>query len=264
MVVIAVALLIVVAAPEYAKPAAGAALVAESSTEPSPGASGAPLAVAPEIPLSPMPDQLKGYRWPVAGGMVHAYYERDPKGQFVIDGKPVHAGLVITWSENAPVKAAHKGKVIYAGREWAEHIGYNDSLEEIYKRLDRKKQKPGQGVVIDDGNGYLSVYSEIQDLRVKTGDKVKRGQIIGGMSRAEGLQMMRYQLVRSDGLWMKVADAYRERDYPTYIRELVDPLAVLDLDGKRKPNTTKRKPPKNPPRLSDYPSRSRQPAAATP
>ena len=27
---------------------------------------------------------------------------------------------------------------------------------------------------------------------------------------------------------------------------------VLDLEGKRKPNTTKRKPPKNPPRLSDY------------
>jgi murein DD-endopeptidase MepM/ murein hydrolase activator NlpD len=250
--VIAVVLTIVVAAPEYAKPAVGAELSSAVASEPSPGTSAVPLAAMAATPTSAPPDKLKGYRWPVRGGMVATYYAPDAAGRFVIDGERIHAGLAITWFEGATVKAAHKGTVIAAGRDWARHVGYDGSLDAVYERLKRKGRKASQGVVIDDGNGYRSIYTEIKDLRVKVGDKVKVGEAIGGMSRSEGRQMMRYRLVRSDGPWMRVHGAERKLGYRDYVRELVDPLAVLNLDAKRKPDTQKRRPPTNPPRLSDY------------
>jgi hypothetical protein len=159
------------------------------------------------------------------------------------------------------VKAAHKGTVVAAGRDWARHVGFDGPMDRVYARYAKvengkkraKSQKPlfSQGVVVDDGNGYYSVYTELKDLRVQPGDKVKPGQIIGHMSLAEGKYMMRYRLVRMDGPLMKVHDSARERGYPDYARERVDPLAVLDLKAKRKPKI-KRQPPAEPPRLSDY------------
>ena len=104
-------------------------------------------------------------------------------------------------------------------------MGYDGSLDKALKRQQRQGKQPSLGIVVDDGNGYYSVYSEITDLRVEVGDTVKAGQVIGLMSRAEKRQMMRYRLVRGDGPWMKVHTSDRERDYPDYARELVDPLA---------------------------------------
>ena len=250
--IIVAVLAIVIAAPEYAKPAAGAGLVPVESSAPSPGASAGPITAAVEVPTSKSPDKLKGYRWPVRGGMIAKYYDQDRAGRFAIEGQRVHTGLVITWFEGAAVKAAHKGEVVAAGRDWERYLDYENSLDKAYERLERKDRKPSQGVVIDDGNGYRSVYSELKDLRVKVGDIVKPGQTIGGMSRAEGRQMMRYRLVRRDGPWMRVHTSDRERDYPDYAREQVDPLVVLNLEANQRPDMEKRKPPADPPRLSDY------------
>ena len=117
----------------------------------------------------------------------------------------------------------------------------------------RTSKKPWfpMGVVIDHGNGYYSVYTEIKDLRVKPGETVKAGQPIGHMSKAEGMQMMRYRLVRMDGLPMRVHNGARQRGFPDYAAERVDPLAVLKTQGNKIPRM-KRQPPKNPPRLSEY------------
>jgi murein DD-endopeptidase MepM/ murein hydrolase activator NlpD len=164
----------------------------------------------------------------------------------------MHGGLVITWFEGAAVKAAHAGTVLAAGREWAREAGYDGPLDELYERQRRKGDEGSLGVVIDDGNGYRSVYSALQDLRVKAGDKVKAGTIIGAMSRSEGQQMMRYELVRMDGPWLRVAAAERQRGYPDYAREHVDPLAVLRVGANKSPDTGKRRPPAEPPRLSSY------------
>jgi hypothetical protein len=101
-------------------------------------------------------------------------------------------------------------------------------------------------VVIDDGNGYYSIYTELQDIRVEVDQEVEAGQILGSMARAEDLQMMRYRLVRMDGRWMKVHASDRKLGYPGYARERVDPLAVLRLDAKRMPEL-KGKRPKAPP-----------------
>jgi murein DD-endopeptidase MepM/ murein hydrolase activator NlpD len=252
LLVISLILAIVVAAPKYGEPAIGAQAVAPQLSAAPSAISAEAAAGQPVIPTSLAPDRLKGYRWPVRGGLVATYYDWHPGGPFVIDGRRVHAGLVITWFEGAAVKAAHAGTVLVAGREWAREAGYDGSLDELYERQRRKGEDPSQGVVIDDGNGYRSVYSGLQDLRVQAGDKVKAGTIIGAMSRSEGQQMMRYQLVRMDGPWLKVALAERQRGYPDYAREYVDPLAVLRLGANKSPDTQKRLPPATPPRLSAY------------
>ena len=268
MAIIAIVLAIVVAAPRYADPVvAGAGADAEPSAEASTPAPDDDVEVAsaplPQ-PTSKTPDKLKGYRWPVRGGMIARYYEPHAQGDFQIDGVRIHDGIVITWFEGAIVKAAHKGKVVAAGRDWAYHVGFlgdRGDLDELYAgyapiddpRKARNSGKPwfSRGVVIDDGNGYYSVYTEIKDLLVEPGEKVKAGQPIGHMARAEGMQMMRYRLVRMDGLPMRVHGAARQRGYPDYAAERVDPLAVLKTDARKMPQM-KRQPPKDAPQLSEY------------
>ncbi len=263
--VIATVLAIVIAAPQYAEPAADAAVVPVASGEPGPDASGEPVAAATAVMTSDPPNELKGYRWPVRGGQVFKYYQVDKSGRFEIGGKRVHDGLLITWYEGAPVKAAHEGTVVAAGPDWIEHAGYIGSTDEAIKRFEkqaRKLRRQGQepdpyplGVVIDDGNGYYSVYTELKDLRVSKDDVVKTGQIIGAMARAEGgKQMMRYRLVRMDGddPPMRVHQSDRKLGYPDYALERVDPLAVLKLDAKHMPQLKGKVPTDPPLRLSDY------------
>jgi murein DD-endopeptidase MepM/ murein hydrolase activator NlpD len=254
--VIAAVLGIVLAAPEYGEPAvdeqAITAQQAVGAVASDAAAASEPDSTTPIVPTTLPPDKLKGYRWPVRGGMVASYYDWQADGPFVIDGHRMHAGLVITWFEGALVKAAHAGTVLAAGREWASEAGYDGPLDELYEQRRQKGDEVSFGIVIDDGNGYRSVYSELQDLRVEAGDTVKAGTVIGAMSRAEGQQMMRYQLVRMDGPWLKVALTERERGYPDYAREYVDPLAVLRVGANKSPDTGKRQPPADPPRLSEY------------
>ena len=193
--------------------------------------------------------------------MIARYYEAHPKGDFQIAGERMHDGLVITWFEGAIVKAAHTGTVVAAGRDWANHVGFDGALDRVYRRYApigdakaaKQSEKPWfpQGIVIDDGNGYRSVYTEIKDLLVRPGDKVKVGQPIGHMAKAEGMQMMRYRLVRMDGPLMRVHESARDRGFPFYARERVDPLVVLSTEAKKMPQL-RRKLPKNPPRLSEY------------
>jgi murein DD-endopeptidase MepM/ murein hydrolase activator NlpD len=250
--IIGVVVLIVIGAPEYAVPASGndagtAALAAGVS--PSPGSSLAPEASAWPSPTSPEPEALKGYRWPVRGGQVARYYDWAKDGRFAIEEKAVHAGLVITWFPGAPVKAAHKGTVVVAGRGWEREAGYVGPLDEVYARLTAAGQKPIEGVVVDDGNGYRSVYSGLRDVTVKEGQEVSPTTTIGLMDETDGWYMVRYQLVRMDGYPLKVAVKSRKQGYPYYAHEYVDPLRVLDLEARAKPRTTSPMPPKHPPVL---------------
>ncbi len=257
--VIATVLAIIVAAPQYAEPATESAIAPVASADPSAQASLGPVAPA-RLTTSDPPTELKGYRWPVYGGQLAKAYQVDAAGRFVVRGERVHDGIVITWSEGAPVKAAHAGTVVAAGPEWVKEAGYLGPVDEVLARFEqreKKLRKKGQepdpfplGIVIDDGNGYSSVYTELKDLRVKKDDVVKAGQTIAGMARAEGKQMMRYRLVRMDGPDMKVHGSDRKLGYPKYAAERVDPLAVLKLDARKMPQI-KVKLPKNPPKLSD-------------
>ena len=251
--VIGVVVLIVLGAPAYGEPAegseAGAPAILSVGASPSPGTSLAPTSTGWPTPTSPEPEALKGYRWPVRGGQVERYYDWAADGRFVIKGKPVHAGLVITWFDGAPVKAAHKGTVVIAGRGWEQEAGYAGTLDDVYARLEDMGQEPTYGVVVDDGNGYYSVYSGLRDLDVEKGQDVSPTTTLGLMSFTEERFMVRYQLVRMDGFQMKVATKSRKQGYPYYAHEYVDPLRVLNLEAAAKPKTISPRPPAHAPRV---------------
>jgi murein DD-endopeptidase MepM/ murein hydrolase activator NlpD len=247
MAVVVAAVTIVIATPKFAEPAIGGAPAlgsADVSSSPTPA-----IAVA-QGPTSKPPERLKGYKWPLRGGTMLEYFEWDRSGFLTVEGKRINEGLVMSWFEGAWVKAPHKGEVVATGRQWATEAGFEDPMDDVIKKLGKKKRgakRMPAGVVIDDGNGYHSVITGLKELSVEVGDKVKAGQVIGRMAEA---CCVRYELVRMDGGWMRVAQTFIERDgYPRYTRERVDPLLVLDLEKKKAPGMAKRPPPEDPPRL---------------
>ncbi|NPA41168.1 MAG: M23 family metallopeptidase [Aquificae bacterium] len=71
--------------------------------------------------------------------------------------KSRHMGYDLASVKNAPVPASNHGVVVFAG-----DLG-------IY----------GNTVIIDHGYGLMSLYAHLADFKVKEGDAVKKGQIIG-------------------------------------------------------------------------------------
>lgn len=69
-----------------------------------------------------------------------------------------HQGMDIAAKEGTPVKAASDGNVVLA-----------------YPNLFYS----GNVVVIDHGFGLQTIYAHLQEMKVKRGDKVKQGDIIG-------------------------------------------------------------------------------------
>src|SRR3972149_1504550 len=89
-------------------------------------------------------------------------------------------------------------------------------------------------VVVDDGNGYRSIYVHLSRALVTKGDHVEAGQRIGregATGNATGCHL-HYGLIRMDGAWLPVAPDLVERwRYPISGRERLDPLRRLSLFG---------------------------------
>ncbi len=103
--------------------------------------------------------QVKGrLPWPSTGEIRHSY------GSQRISGQLKWEGLVIGAKTGTPVKAVHNGRVIFAE----------------YLR--------GQGLllIIDHGEGYLSLYAHNQSLFRSTGDNVTTGDIIAHIGESGG------------------------------------------------------------------------------
>jgi septal ring factor EnvC (AmiA/AmiB activator) len=94
--------------------------------------------------------------WPVAGTIAYGFGEAKAGGG-------TRQGLGIGAPRGALVRAVEAGQV-----EWA---GSRDLL--------------GQTVVVNHGGGYWSAYLYLQDLRVRRGDRVVKGQILGGVGGDE-------------------------------------------------------------------------------
>lgn len=94
--------------------------------------------------------------WPVDGTIAYRFGEAKAGGG-------ARQGLGIGASRGALVRAVEAGQV-----EWA---GSRDLL--------------GQTVVVNHGGGYWSAYLYLQDLRVRRGDRVVKGQILGGVGGDE-------------------------------------------------------------------------------
>ena len=94
---------------------------------------------------------LGSLNWPVEGNIVYRFGEAKP------DVEDVWKGVGIGAPRGTPVAAIEAGEVAWAG----------------------SRGVLGQTVVIDHGGGYFSVYLYLQDLRVRMGDRVSAGQVIG-------------------------------------------------------------------------------------
>ena len=164
---------------------------------------------------------------------------------------------------------------MYAGRDYDPYLGYQGDAEAIYARLQRLGRTNEQAivVVIDDGNGYRSVYVHLSEARAEAGAIVKAGDVIGLEGEtgfATGCHL-HYGLIRMDGGWQQVVQYLLKFDYPSLVRERINPLDVLPwgdpdapqaLQDKVNPPTPTPEP-SGEPTGSPAPSPSELPAATT-
>ena len=134
---------------------------------PPPGAQGeAPRSAAPAgepTPLSkasqsvPVPATPPARMiWPVNGKVVSSYGT---------SGGQKNDGIDIAAAKGTPVKAAEGGKVVYAGGEVA---------------------RMGNLLLIEHSGGYITAYGNNEELLVKKGDTVKKGQTIAKVGNSGG------------------------------------------------------------------------------
>ena len=181
-------------------------------------------------PTSLPPEALTGYVWPVVNGRISSPFGVRDGGFMMLDGKPYHDGLdLATWCGDK-IRAAHDGTVLYAGRKFDPFLGYSQPLgSDFYPRSNNLDAFPIV-VVVDDGNGYRSIYVHLELAKVGAGDVVKAGQFIGyegATGHATGCHL-HYGLIRMDGPYEAVNPSLLNI-YPPEVRERVDPLLVLPL-----------------------------------
>jgi lipoprotein NlpD len=107
--------------------------------------------------------------WPLRGVLY---------GRFGKKGREPHDGIDLAAPAGTPVKTAQEGTVVYAG----EQRGY------------------GLIVIVQHTNGLITLYAHNRDLRVKTGQTVRRSQVIatvGESGRTSGPHL--HFEVRRDG-----------------------------------------------------------------
>jgi murein DD-endopeptidase MepM/ murein hydrolase activator NlpD len=180
---------------------------------------------------------LTGYQWPIPRGRISLPFKAIPGGEWINNGRLFHDGVDMASFCGAEVGAAHAGIVLAAGRRFDDAIGWVGDLRPYYRRLDATHSW-GQlpiVVVIDDGNGYRSIYAHFRDVTVNVGDVVRAGQLIGhegATGHASGCHV-HYGLfspLETQTFGVR-PDIIRRMKVPTLEIARTDPLAVLPGGG---------------------------------
>ena len=148
------------AAAERAAAERAAARIAAAKPTAKPGArpQARPQAKPPRQIASAAPVRVGGAGWPLSGNLVSGYGGRMPDGR-------ASSGLLIAAGLGTPVRAVADGTVVFA--EWM--TGY------------------GLILIVDHGNGYLSLYGHNESLLKDAGDTVKRGDTVARVGNSGGL-----------------------------------------------------------------------------
>ena len=188
-----------------------------------------------ETRLAPPPWSLTGYRWPLRHARLTLPFGPTSWGSRIVDGQLFHDGIDLATFCGDRITAAHDGTVLAAGRHFDEFMGWVGDLGPYLARLDRKHlwlTLPNV-IVIDDGNGYRSVYAHFESVAVKPGDVVKAGDFLGwegATGHATGCHL-HYGLFSPDEVatfgYDPVAAAHML--LPTEELARIDPLLVLPL-----------------------------------
>ena len=141
----------------------------------------APPRRKPAVVASAPAPQVGGLGWPVSGALLAGF------GATMPDGRDSD-GLLIAAAAGTPVKAVADGTVVYA--EWM--TGY------------------GLLLIVDHGNGYMSLYAHNDALLKDVGDAVKRGDSVAtvGTSGGHGRAALYFELRRNGapvnpGTWLR-------------------------------------------------------------
>lgn len=103
--------------------------------------------------------RVGGFGWPLSGNLVAGFGGRMPDGR-------ASSGLLIAAGLGTPVRAVADGNVVFA--EWM--TGY------------------GLILIVDHGNGYLSLYAHNESLLKEVGAAVKRGDAVARVGNSGGLE----------------------------------------------------------------------------
>ncbi|WP_221799993.1 murein hydrolase activator EnvC family protein [Oceanobacter mangrovi] len=97
---------------------------------------------------------------PIDGRVIAAF------GNPVTDGAGRWEGWLMSAPEGAPIKAVHHGRVVYS--DWLRGFGLL--------------------LIIDHGDGYMTLYAHNQSLMYDVGDWVNQGDVIASVGRSGGLK----------------------------------------------------------------------------
>jgi murein DD-endopeptidase MepM/ murein hydrolase activator NlpD len=191
-----------------------------------------PMPTPTPVPTPAALKDLKGYVWPLRGRLTLGF-EHSGWASTLVDGERFHDGIDIATSCGDRIRAAHRGIVLAAGRHFDDYAGWIGDLKPYYRRLNRKDlwDTLPIAVVIDDGNGYRSIYAHFAKVRVKAGDVVKAGELIGwegDTGRASGCHLhyglfSPYETKRFE----LHPDAAKRMKLPRWEVARVNPLRVL-------------------------------------
>jgi murein DD-endopeptidase MepM/ murein hydrolase activator NlpD len=140
------------------------------------------------------PAELTGYQWPLPHGRITLPFGPSKWGSRVVAGEPFHDGLDLATFCGDRIVAAHDGVVLAASRHYDTKMGWIGDLQPYLDRLDAKSLWSTLPIVIviDDGNGYRSMYAHLSKAVVKKGDVVEAGDLIGfegNTGRASGCHL---------------------------------------------------------------------------
>ena len=185
------------------------------------------------------PESLTGYAWPIStSARLTQPFGASAWGTWLVAGQTFHDGLDLATFCGDRIVAAHDGVVLAAGRTYDEQLGWIGSLDAYNARLEAKKLRTTLPivVVIDDGNGYRSLYAHFSQVTVKAGDTVKVGQIIGYEGRtgnASGCHL-HYGLFSpaETATFTTAAESVARMLLPPAEIARIDPLRVLPTAGR--------------------------------
>ena len=111
----------------------------------------AAAAAAPPPPSAPLPTAIKGFVWPIKGELLVGFGPQAAKGQN-------NDGINIAAAKGTPIHAVEAGVVAYVGNELK---GF------------------GNLVLIKHADGWVSAYAHADQVEVKKGQSITKGQEIG-------------------------------------------------------------------------------------
>jgi murein DD-endopeptidase MepM/ murein hydrolase activator NlpD len=190
--------------------------------------------VAPSHEPGPPPvGTLGGYQWPLPKARLTLPFGPSPWGSRLIGGKLFHDGVDLATFCGDRVVAAHAGRVLAAGRHYDAVMGWVGDIGPYLRRLEAKHLWSTLPivVVVDDGNGYRSIYAHFGKVVVKKGQRVNAGQLLGyegQTGRASGCHLhyglyspLEHRTFRIE------ASVVKRMKVPKHQIARIDPLLVL-------------------------------------